>query len=111
VNPRERVVDNPFFVLGVARDAARPDIERAAQRLLAELSIGRQSALAYSTPLGPAQRTEDKVRAAAAELRDPAKRLVHEAWATLAAEPTPAPGFEPISWPLALRLIGGKAEG
>lgn len=102
---RERLEHNPFWVLGVALTSERGEIERAGQRLLAELAIGRASARTYETPLGSVERTADAVRSALAELRDPDKRLVHEAWATLAgpssAEPEPA-----LDWARACRLLG-----
>ena len=70
--------ESPFFVLGLPPDAPRPEVERAAQKLLAELALGRGTATTYATPLGPRTRTADLVRAALAELRDPRKRLLHE---------------------------------
>lgn len=74
---------NPFFVLEIKPDATRADIERAGQRLLAQLSIGAQSAAEYKTPLGNGVRDADMVRQALATLRDPAQRMVHELWATM----------------------------
>jgi hypothetical protein len=101
----DRLRDNPFFVLGLPSDAPRAEIERTAQRLLAELALGRQVASMYATPLGPQPRTADRVRAAAAELRDPAKRLVHEVWAQLpAGAALPPPADWP--WPLVEKLLG-----
>jgi len=78
---RQRFLENPFFVLGVAPDASRIEIERAGQRLLAELAISREAALHYDSPVGRAPRTAELVRQALAELRDPMRRLVHEVWA------------------------------
>lgn len=78
---RSRLLENPFHVLGAKTDAPRPVLERTAQKLLAELAVGRASALTYDTPLGPAERTEERVRAAVAELRDPEKRILLEMWA------------------------------
>jgi hypothetical protein len=78
---RQRFLENPFFVLGVPPEASRIEVERAGQRLLAELAISRAAALHYDSPVGPAPRTPELVRQALAELRDPARRLVHEAWA------------------------------
>jgi hypothetical protein len=78
---RDRFVENAFFVLGLGRDASRAEVERTGQRLLAELTIGREATLHYDTPLGPQRRTPDRVRQALAELRDPARRILHEAWA------------------------------
>jgi hypothetical protein len=85
---RQRLLENPFFVLGLAPSATRLELERAGQRLLAELTIGRQSVLEYDTPVGRNARTPELVRQALAELRDPGRRLLHEAWAQL---PAPLP--------------------
>ena len=63
---------NPFDVLGVAPCAGRVEIERAAQRLLAEASLG---------VLGDGDVCavrEHEVRRALDELRDPRRRLVAE---------------------------------
>jgi hypothetical protein len=76
--------DNPFFILEVATDASRADVERAGQKLLALLALGSASAGRYDTPLGPAIRDADGVRQALAALRDPVERVVHELWAGLA---------------------------
>lgn len=89
---------NPFHVLGLAPDASRADVERAAQKLLGLLAVGASAAKRYATPAGARERTEDDVRAAAAELRDPARRIVHELWATpvegAALDPGEAPRWE-----------------
>ncbi len=77
---RERA-QNPFFVLALAPDASAADVERAGQRLLAELAAGLDGARRYVTPFGPRDRTPELVRLATAELRDPARRLPHEWWA------------------------------
>ena len=72
---------NPFFVLGLAPDASRIEIEREAQKLLGMLELGFAEARTYATPLGPQPRTAEAVRAAVAALRDPSQRLVAELWA------------------------------
>jgi len=77
---RERI-ENPFFVLDVAPAATAVEIERQGQRLLAELAAGLEGARRYRTPFGARDRTPELVRAAIAELRDPARRFVHEWWA------------------------------
>ena len=77
----ERLAENPFFVLGLAPDAPPRDVEREAQKLLGMLELGLADAATYATPLGPRPRTADRVRAAAAVLRDPRRRLVAELWA------------------------------
>lgn len=75
------IADNPFFVLGLATDTSRIEIEREAQKLLGMLELGFADALTYQTPVGPRPRTAESVRAAVAALRDPYKRLVAELWA------------------------------
>ena len=82
-NAVDRIRDNPFYVLGVKPDATRAEIEREGQKLLGMLELGLKSAGAYATPVGPGERTDDKVRRAMAELRDPERRLGHELWARL----------------------------
>lgn len=75
------IADNPFFVLGLAVDASRIEIEREAQKLLGMLELEFIDAKTYATPLGPQPRTPELVRAAVAALRDPYRRLVAELWA------------------------------
>ena len=94
-----KVLDNPFFVLGISPDASRIEIEREAQKLLGMLELDFAAAREYATPLGLRPRTAEAVRAAVAVLRDPYQRLVAELWARHApaqlrepeADP-PAPG-------------------
>jgi len=105
----DRFWNNPFFVLALPVTATSAEVERGAQRLLAELSIGRESARSYATPLGPAVRTADLVRTAVVELRDPARRLAHECWARVgpsAPPPRPAPLLTPA---LSRQLFGAPA--
>ena len=90
------LADNPFFVLGVATDASRIEVEREAQKLLGMLELGFADARTYATPLGPRERTAEAVRAAVAALRDPQRRLVAELWARHAPPPrTATPPREP----------------
>ena len=104
-----RFSQNPFRVLGLAPAATRAEVERAAQRLLAELELGLAGAQTYATALGPRPRDAEVVRAAAAELRDPEKRAWHELWA-LAPVRAPsdpaaaASAAQPV--PSALRALG-----
>lgn len=118
---RERLKDNPFYVLGLRPEAARAEVEREGQKLLAMLELGLAAARTYPTPLGPVPRTADKVRAAMAELRDPHKRLLHELWAQLpavpldpdppaAAQDAPAAADAPAPWPDALCALGFGAR-
>lgn len=76
-----KLADNPFFVLGLAPEASRIEVEREAQKLLGMLELGFVDAATYATPLGPRPRTPEQVRAAVAALRDPYQRLVAELWA------------------------------
>jgi hypothetical protein len=102
-----KVAENPFFVLGLAADASRIEIEREAQKLLGMLELGFAGAATYATPVGPRPRTPELVRAAVAALRDPYQRLVAELWARHAppiwrdARPDPEPEHleGPHLWP------------
>jgi hypothetical protein len=82
------IVENPFFVLGLAPEASRIEIEREAQKLLGMLELAFADAQTYATPVGPRVRTAEQVRAAVAALRDPYQRLVAELWARHAPPPT-----------------------
>jgi hypothetical protein len=77
-----RLIDNPFYVLELAPDCSRAEVERAGQKLLAMLEVDLAGARRYSTPFGAGPRDAAKVREAMAELRDPQRRLFHELWAT-----------------------------
>jgi hypothetical protein len=117
-----RVIENPFLVLGVAPTATRMEIEREAQKLLGMLELGLESAAHYDTPLGPRPRTAERVRAAVAVLRDPAKRLAAELWASSeSARPEPFDSGAarprsgqaeskdgPAPWPAALARAGWR---
>jgi curved DNA-binding protein CbpA len=113
LNPREsiqvpiahvqaRLLDNPFYVLELAPDCSRAEVERAGQKLLAMLELDLSGAAVYVTPFGAGRRDAAKVREAMAELRDPQRRLFHELWVlarpwaerqdALLVEPTPEGG-------------------
>lgn len=104
-----RLRQNPFYILGVAQEAPRAEVERAAQRWLGLLELDTKSARHFATPLGTVERTADLVRWAVAELRDPDRRLRHELWLlALTREDTkasfPAPDSDPLApWPDALK--------
>jgi hypothetical protein len=104
--------DNPFYVLGVAPDASRADVERAGRKLLGLLEIGASSAKGYDTPFGRAERTPEQVRAALAELAIPERRAAREVEAHLAqgsGEPPEAPADDPTRpWPDAFRAGGWR---
>ena len=80
---RSRIVQNPFFVLGVSPLAEGWEIDREASKVLGQLELGVESARVYPTPLGSGERDADLVRWALGELRDPKKRFVHAMWAGL----------------------------
>ncbi len=105
------IVDNPFFVLGIAPDASRIEIEREAQKLLGMLELDFADAKTYATPLGPQPRTAELVRAAVAALRDPYRRLVAELWARHAPAmrlEAPAPAIAPAAHPGFRKSVGWK---
>lgn len=77
---RARLIDNPFYVLELAPDCSRAEVERAGQKLLGMLELDLAGALAYPTPFGSGRRDAAKIREAMAELRDPQRRLLHELW-------------------------------
>lgn len=91
----ERLIDNPFYVLELAPDCSRAEVERAGQKLLAMLDLDLAGSGGYATPFGAGLRDPAKVREAMAELRDPQRRLLHELWAQRRS--TTGPTTEPIS--------------
>jgi hypothetical protein len=106
-----KLADNPFFVLGLASDASRIEIEREAQKLLGMLELGFADAATYPTPLGPRPRSAELVRASVAALRDPYQRLVAELWARHAPLPAaapPPPDEPPAVAPGLRRALGWK---
>lgn len=119
MNARTRIETNPFCVLQLAVGCGRADVERTAAMLLAKLELGLVEAQIYDTPLGPRPRTPEGVRKAAAELRDPARRLVHEFWALHDASlpvtpPEPdssaAPTSEGPPKPSVMALLGWRSR-
>lgn len=113
MDAERRLVENAFLVLGLPADAPRLDVEREAQKLLGMLELGLAAAATYPTPLGPRPRTPELVRAAAATLRDPERRLVAEIWArgmAAPAAPVPTVAETPVvaaaGWPEAKRRLG-----
>lgn len=105
----ERIAENPFYVLGVSSTATRTELEREGNKLLSMLQLGLKEAKTYRSPLGARPRTEEMVREAMAELRDPKRRLVHELLASLPAS-TPVPGSNAqrpaTAWPAAPMVFG-----
>ncbi len=115
-----KIRDNPFYVLGLRPDASRQVVDREGQKLLGMLALGLKSALLYPTPVGPGERTPEKVREAMAELHRPERRLIHELWARLpatASDPDdddargePHPERADAPWPDALEAFGWSAR-
>ncbi|KIG15284.1 hypothetical protein DB30_05828 [Enhygromyxa salina] len=96
---RERLANNPFYVLELRPDCSRADVERQGQKLIGMLELELSGALRYRSPLGEHPRSSQLVRAAMAELRDPNRRLLHELWATLEPTPIDAAASSPASEP------------
>lgn len=69
---------HPFAVLAVPATATRMEVERAGQKLLAQLEIGAASAKQFTVGDQQVERTPDLVRAALTALRDPDQRLEAE---------------------------------
>ena len=80
-----RVASNAFYVLGIPTTANRFDILRAEANLLEAIAQDRPGASTYDTPVGRRTRDVVAVRAAAAALADPDRRIDHELWAVLPA--------------------------
>ena len=80
-NQFRRHLENPFLVLAVPATATPAEIDRQGQKWLGMLAAGIAEARRYATPFGDGERTPELVRAALAELADPARRLGHEWWA------------------------------
>ncbi|MBI5497090.1 MAG: hypothetical protein HY904_18895 [Deltaproteobacteria bacterium] len=91
--PRE----NPFYLLELPPECTRADVERQGQKLLGMLELGLPGAATHPTPAGARPRDADGVRWAMAELRDPARRLAHEATAQLPARMDPGSTTTPPS--------------
>ncbi|MCA9682252.1 MAG: hypothetical protein KC457_08655 [Myxococcales bacterium] len=95
MSPHARLLDNPFFVLGLDPACSRAEIERAGQKILAMLELGLAGAERYATPFGAGRRDAAKVREAMSELRDPQRRLYHELWSgNRGTAPAPAGCFD-----------------
>ena len=105
MSPHE-LAENPFFVLEITPSATRMEVERAGQKLLAQLAIGVASVKSYGTPFGPQARDESQVRSALSLLRDPEKRALYELWYCDGAGSEPSAPL--TSWPGALRSIGWR---
>ncbi len=112
-----RLLENPFYVLGLTPACTRAELERQGQKLLSMLTLGLQEAATYVTPAGPRPRTSELVREAMAELRDPKRRVVHELLAALpvdasVAQVAPAPAAdEREAWGEAMWAFGFAPKG
>ena len=107
ISGRDRLRENPFYVLGLRPGCTRVEVERQGQKLLGMLELKIESAAFYPTPLGPEECTPERVRRAMAELRDPEKFREHAVWAELEpVAPDPVQPSPTGGWPGARRLIG-----
>ncbi len=89
----DRVVRNPFYVLGLTPSALDSDISVRHGSLDAKLRGGRP--LPYQTPLGPRTLDSELLDWAIRELRDPDRRLVHEL--RYVPLPTPRSGLRVVA--------------
>jgi hypothetical protein len=113
----QRWKHNPFYVLGIDRNASDLEAERAGRLLLGQLELGLVGPRTVHTPFGPLERTPDMVRAALAEVRDARRRAAHALWSSLPAEassssdaggaPAGSPEAEP--WAEAMVTIGWRS--
>ena len=109
----ERIAENPFYVLGVSPTASRTELEREGNKLLSMLQLGLKESKVYRSPVGEHARTEEAVRAAMAELRDPKRRLVHELLASLPVTvtvPKPVESRDEMKWARAPVVFGYGPE-
>jgi hypothetical protein len=97
------LADNPFHVLELTPACTAMEVERQAAKLLAMLALGLAAAATHASPFGPRPRTPEKVREAAAALRDPARRAAFEPWAS--APPGAAPEARLQAWPGAFAAL------
>jgi hypothetical protein len=93
-------------VLELPTSATRMEVERAGQKLLAQLAIGVTSVKRYKTPFGEAERDESHVRSALSALRDPEQRVIYELWAI--DSPSEPESAALPAWPRALESIGWR---
>jgi hypothetical protein len=106
-----RLVENPFFVLGLAPHATRAEIESARARLLQALARGDAEARWYLTPDGPRPRTADAVERAAVRLADADERVALELWAcTPLRSAAAARGDARVTWPGAFAAHGWRSR-
>jgi hypothetical protein len=107
----QRFTLDPFVVLQAAPTASRRDLDDVALRLLEALAAGLPGADRYPTPLGPRRRDPEVVSAAAAELRDRERRIVHEVWARMPVRESPVepPPTAPV-WTGGERALGWRSR-
>jgi len=74
------------------------------------LTVGLADAATYPTPLGPRPRDADRVRSAAAILRDPARREIAAFWAMLPPD-QPLPALPTAADPGPLRDLRDGRRG
>jgi hypothetical protein len=105
----QRFTLDHFFVLSAAPGASRTELDDVAIRLLEALAAGQPGADRYPTPLGPRRRDPAIVTAAAEELRDRERRIVHEVWARMPVrEADPEPRTASTAWTGGERALGWR---
>lgn len=110
---RERIITNPFYILGLRPDNTKAEIEERARWLIDRLAVHPGPEETYATPLGRFPLTRGLVDDALKELGQPTRRLSHEIWAHLepGLEETPPaalPGqdLKPFDWSRLRLLVG-----
>jgi hypothetical protein len=107
----QRFTLDPFVVLQAAPTASRHDLDGVTMQLLEALAAGLPGADRYPTPLGPRRRDPEVVTAAAAELRDRERRIVHEVWARMPVRGTPVePAATAPAWTGGERALGWRSR-
>jgi hypothetical protein len=107
----QRFTLDPFVVLQAAPTASRGDLDSAALQLLAALAAGLPGADRYPTALGPRRRDPEVVTAAAEELRDRERRIVHEVWARMPVRETRVePAATAPAWSGGERALGWRSR-
>ena len=104
--PGERILANPFLVLGVKPAASPLEVEREGRKLLSMVELGLADAATYATPLGRRPLSIDLLRWAMSELRDPNRRLLHELWLPPEAPAAPPDAGGVDAWRGARAALG-----
>ncbi len=109
----QKIIYNPFYILGLRSDSTKAEVEQRARWLLDRLAECPGQEETYTTPLGRFPLTRSRVDEALHELEQPSRRLMHEVWAHLEPGPedppsprVPEPNRQPFDWSRLRRLVG-----